>query len=445
MFLDSVPLKMCENADKALLTLYDLRTNDVLYTHIINTCRWKKESTFFCSYLSRWSDGTSLNYGISVGDFDAFHNILSYIEFGHFNKTRYSSMELINIMNLSFFLGISSSLNDAFQIFSDLPSLSKPIFDEIINVSNAPYFEMLENTSLFFQRYVRERYRYMLFDIIPDHLAVFPLSFMESLLTWNDLPVSSENDVIILVDNWINIASPSVEDIDKIVSLIRMTRLSLPFINQVVMNVSWLKMSHEILHILQNFKANEDNLRMHEDIYFSDLLPSTWLLDYRNNVYFKGSLGTKDMSIMNDGLYSSIFPTLSVRLSTETFREWLENSNSMDPLVAVLQNYNPMMGFYWKISISIYKDHTRRIEVSVSCRFITDNVYLDIFHMLSINIDIGIAMFGDIITHTGKTKMLYSPSVLTEDVPDWNYFNNMFKLNANNGLLMICRIQALDT
>ena len=125
MFLDSVPLKMCENADKALLTLYDLRTNDVLYTHIINTCRWKKESTFFCSYLSRWSDGTSLNYGISVGDFDAFHNILSYIEFGHFIKTSYSSM--------------------------DLPSLSKPIFDEIITVSNAPYFEMLENTSLFFQ------------------------------------------------------------------------------------------------------------------------------------------------------------------------------------------------------------------------------------------------------------------------------------------------------
>ena len=440
---------MKREADTAELTLYDVTTKEDIRTFTINVSRWKYESTFFDSYIRRWSDGSRLTYGVSSMDVDAFSRIVDFVEYCdgfQSDPNVLDSALLMNIMQMAFVLGMSNCLNEAFSTFTLLKTTLRPTFQELTLVATSPYFGSLEYTDYFFHRYVRERYRHFILDISEEELSVFPMVFMENLLSWDDIFVTSENDVVLFVDKWISLSKPSEEEIASVVKFIRVTRLSLPFINQVLMSVPWMKVSREQLYIIQNLKANEDNMNVHDCIsFFSTMLPSTWLSDYRNNVFFKCSESTMNMPFYNKPVSHFVSPMMSVRIHQNIFHGWVDDKTMNDPFVVELQNTSPIMGFFWKITLQIYKDDVRRVQGIVQCGYETYSVApIKIFHMLSLTVSMGDDTSGDFVTHTDKLKTFFVPKV--HELPaDWTYFNQKFGIEKNDGLVISCRIKTLDT
>ena len=419
-----------------LLHLIDIQTNERIDTLNITVSKWRENSLFYDSYLNRWNDSADNNeiqQSISSDEIQTFMQIAYYFEKGCFlNPCSFHTNELMEIMNMACFLGATKCLQEAFDKFNGL--FVYPSLEDLITVSKADYFVNLKRSSVFYHKYVLKVYEDL--NNIPETaLARFPLDFIDALLSWDKLIVDSENDVVVFVLKWMDHHTLSKQELLKIRTLIRVSRLSLPFINQVLKNLPFMGITDEQINTLQSFKFNEQYFDQNNClIYFDGVLMKEWFLEYRTSVRFNTSQCT--CAWLNSEHYNHLpnGQMMQTKITTEEVQTWLCETSNDDPLVLTLQTDKTYCGFDWVLVIQLHRDYT--IHGLLTCSFNWNyGSTQDVHIMACVRLSVGCTVTKrarECVLHTNRMKCLLDLS------SDW-------ELLTNNGLVVTATIDAMDT
>ena len=440
--------------EETYLKIIDIDTNELIERIKITKWKWRENSLFYNSYLHRWNNDNDVQQSISVSEINCFLHIAYFFETGTFlNPKCLHASELMMIMQMSAFLGADACLQDAFDRFMRLCSFKYPTLDEVITVSKADYFVNLQYSGLFYHRFVLEQYE-RLNSVSDEVIAKLPFTFVEALLNWNNLIVDNENDVVLFVLKWLHGKELSEQEKKTLRLLVRVCRLSLPFINQVLKKVPFIQLTNKQFYTLQNFKSNEQYFEYNDSMtYFEDVFPKEWLLGYRSYVRFGPSQSV--CALVNDEKYYSLPEGLCMQtyVTIDAFRQWNDRNDdkndNISAFVVTLQTHEPYCGFYWNLDIAFQRN--RRVCGILTCWYDDKKTKMIEIHIMAcVSVWIGSPQrkASGIILHTNRVKHLCLRTPTEEErvqeVDDWCFYRDMFCIDENNGLVVTATIDAMD-
>ena len=345
----------------------------------VNKQDWCKGSTFFDSYFKRWNNDTGMEFQLKRSEIYIFLEIIHFFEQKMFQNMM-DHEQLINVMELSSFLGAIECMSYAFgyMLYMLQPTLS---FFDVTKIANSNYFHLFNetDTEVFFQQYVVEKYKIL--ESVPlDFFVMFPFTFVTKLIESDKLTVMGalENNVVVYVSKWISTNVCSEEQIKHLRSLIRVSRLSLQFLLQVLPSIEWLSLVSNQYYILVNCASMQESMN-HNELIERDQFPVAWFFDKRQNGGFAEDV---------------------IKINVDAILIWYQSEDE-DMFPITVTTSVPVYGFYWTFRFFISR--TCEMKMNITCTYDNSIEIHQVFSML-------VGIRGGSISEeiNGHTNVLYT-------------------------------------